>query len=523
MAMQWLNELGDRNPQLLRELRARFKLGGVGATIGIVLMLQVLIVLFFVFRLSDNLSDEYCLSKLTNACAKVDWRKWWADLFKILTIFIPYVICIPGIYALTNDISQEAQKGTLNFLRLSPRSSYNILLGKLIGVPILGYVSLALMMPLQLLAAALGSIPIGFLLSFYAILIAETVVLFLIAMFIGFSSRSNQSASMGNAQGLVAVIFSIFFVLPTSQTLYLITLGQAFRGDWLSMGSLAIIKWFGASLSSGVIVPHLFCLANFALISCWLWSALQRSFQNPTATLLSKLHSYGIMLYGGVLLLGFVFSEDATLKYGSVAFMATASIFLTMVLLFAVATPRQILLDWLRNRQEVALVNRSEARSPASQRSEQIRDLILGEKSPGITAIGVNLLIASSVMLIMLPRLGSKEFSHALIAMLLTITLVVNYGLLVQLMLMMKTPKRNVWAFGSLAFVVVVPGMTVTLFGWSLMSYFTPGLWAILAPHSYGESGLLGLSIIALMLHGAVLVLQATVFRHQMRQLSRQM
>jgi hypothetical protein len=523
MAMQWLNELGDRNPQLLRELRARFKLGGIGATIGIVLMLQALVVLFFVVQLPDNPYSNYCLSKLSGACAKVNWGKWWADLFKNLTILIPYVICIPGIYALTSDISQEAQKRTLNFLRLSPRSSHNILLGKLIGVPILSYVSLALMMPLQLLAAILGGVPIGFLLSFYAIFMAETVTLFLIAMFLGFGSRNNQPVSVGNPQGLVAVIFSIFFILPISQALYLSTIGQAFHGAWLFPGSSTVVKWFDVRLSSGVIVPHLFFLANFALINCWLWSALQRAFQNPTATLLSKLHSYALMLYGSIFVLGFVLSEDMDLRFGSLASMATTSIFLIMILLFAVATPRQMLLDWRRNRQEEALVNRSEAKSIASQRSEQIRDLILGEKSPGITAVGVNLLIALSMMLILISGVYSKDFSHALVGLLLTVTLVANYGFLVQLMLMMKTPKRHVWALGSLAFVVVVPGLAVTFLRWEMMSYSTPWLWALLSPRSYSASANLGLAIIALMLHMAILVFQVMVFRRQMRQLARQM
>jgi hypothetical protein len=522
MAMQWLNELGDRNPQLLRELRARFQVRSVGATIGISLALQVLVLLFFVLRLPERSNQHYCLSKAWGECSQINWKMWWGDLCRVLTMLIPYIICIPGIYALTSNISQEAQKGTLNFLRLSPRSSYSILLGKLVGVPILGYLSLALIVPFQILAAVLGGIPIGFLLSFYLMVVAEAGTLFLIAMFIGFSARNNQTASLGNTQGLAAVIFSIFLVLPSLQTLYSLTISRYFRMDGAYPDGMAGIKWFSASLSSGLVVPHLFFLANFAMISGWVWFALQRAFRNPGATLLSKLHSYLLVLYSGIFVLGFIFNNGSSIKFEAGATIAVVLSAVIMSLLYAVATPRQILLDWMRHRQEVSLAARSQGTSVVTQRSEQIWDWVLGEKSPGVIAIGINLLMAFGMMLITLCQVDSESFAPGLIGAFLTIALIANYGFLVQLLLMMKTAKRNVWAFGGLACAILITGIASALPGLGFLSYFTLGLWVRLSPRNDLPLEL-GMAILALMAHGGILFVQMMIFRFQMRQLARQM
>ncbi|RQH23304.1 hypothetical protein D5R40_27115 [Okeania hirsuta] len=54
------------------------------------------------------------------------------------------VILIGGVYMLVADLAKEKRLGTLNFIRLSPQSIQKILLGKLLGVPILIYLALVL-------------------------------------------------------------------------------------------------------------------------------------------------------------------------------------------------------------------------------------------------------------------------------------------------------------------------------------------------------------------------------------------
>ena len=48
-------------------------------------------------------------------------------------------LLVMGTYLLIADLSREERRGTLNFIRMSPESAKNILLGKLLGVPILVY------------------------------------------------------------------------------------------------------------------------------------------------------------------------------------------------------------------------------------------------------------------------------------------------------------------------------------------------------------------------------------------------
>jgi ABC-type transport system involved in multi-copper enzyme maturation permease subunit len=97
---------------------------------------------------------------------------------------------------LVTDIGNEAEKGTLNFLRLSPRSSANILIGKLLGVPILSYLTILLLLPLHLLSAVLSITPLSFLLSTYFALGLWSGLLLAVVALLGFFGGS-QSQLMG--------------------------------------------------------------------------------------------------------------------------------------------------------------------------------------------------------------------------------------------------------------------------------------------------------------------------------------
>jgi hypothetical protein len=525
MTTNWLNQLGDRNPQLLRELRARFQIRSVAVTIGISLIIQILIFIFFSSQLPTMADDSYCLEGV-RSCRQTDWVSWWGDICKTLTYLIPYLLCIPGVFALVTDISQETQRGTLNFLRLSPRSSRNILLGKLLGVPVLGYFSLLLTLPLHLFSALVGGIPLAFLLSFYVALIAWTAVLFLAATFVGFSTRNNQASFAGNTQGLAMVVLSTIVILPAIQFWNSVSIWRWFRIKSVSLDNAQwLVKWFTMPINVGVILPHLFLLVNLAIIGYWLWRVLQRAFQKPTATLLSKRQSYAIVLYSAIFMLGFFITGNQGRQNGfaQIALLASSSIYATLTLIFALSTPRQMLFDWLRNRQEVALARRSEPHRPSDPVAD-LKEWIFGEKSPGITAIWINLLIIYGVISLLLAG-TMKGLNHSLVGLFLTVTLVANYSLLVQLMLLMETTKRNVWAVGSLVFAIVVPSICAVLPGLNiLMGYFTPGLWVMLAStNSRGNyESPIGLAIFALMIHVLILVCQVSLFRRRLHQMSRQ-
>jgi hypothetical protein len=537
MTASWLNELGDRNPQLLRELRGRFQPRSVLATIGILGVLQILLVLFFLAQLPDEgrSYSAYCIYGAKRIGCALNWKRWWGDLFKALTYIIPYVLYIPGAYALVNDISQETQKGTLNFLRLSPRSSQSILLGKLLGVPILGYFSLLLLLPLHLISGLMGELPVGFFVSFYLGLLAWGALLFTGSMFAGFSGGTQRKVvGIGGVSGLAIVVLIAIAWIPLINFINSITTWYNFGIDGLSFKPFEStpfvpIKWVGWTINADRITPHIFLFANLAFLTYWLWRVLQRAFGKPTATTISKRQGYTIVIYAMCLSLGLVIGNagagagGGAAAFFQIALAASAAIYGSIPLIFLLSTPRQMLLDWSRGRQEVAIAQRAENLSPGKRRSEQIHDRLFGDKSPGVLAILICGLIVYLLISLLLPVTG-KNFGKAVLGLALSFTLVANYAVLVQLMLLLETSKRHVWAVGSLICAIVLPALCTAIPGLNLIAgYFTPGLWFLLNDSSSyrGVDVLVFVGVVAWGLMMVLLVGQGLILRTRLRRLGR--
>ncbi len=536
MTANWLNELGDRNPQLLRELRGRFQPRSVLVTIGIVVVAQLLLLSFFAAMLpgADKHSD-YCLGAARAGC-RTDWRSWWAAIFAVLTGILPYALYVPGAYALVNDIAQETQKGTLNFLRLSPRSSQNILLGKLLGVPILGYFSFLLLLPLHLISGLLGGVSIGTSISLYLTTLIWAALLFTASMFAGFSGGAQtRTLGISGASGIGAVALIVFAGVPGIGLLNLLFFGRS--GDAQAASAAAgantlLIRWFGVLVNQDWLLAHIFVYGNIALLTYWLWRVLQRTFRKPTATVLSKRQGYAIVTYTLLLVMGFMVpgqmmsgGNPGTYGFTQLSIVASIAVYGSLPLIFMLSTPRQTLLDWFRGRQEIAIAQRAANTSPGKRRSEQIRDRLFGDKSPGVTAILICALIAYSLISLLLPATG-KSFGAAVLGLALSVTLVANYAVLVQLMLLIETPKPYVWAAGSLIFAIVLPGFCMAIPGLNLLAgYFTPGLWFLLYEASF-QRGLDPSMVLAFVAWGVMMVLlmvQGLILRDRLRRLSRSM
>jgi hypothetical protein len=97
---------------------------------------------------------------------------------------------------------------------------------------------------------------------------------------------------------------------------------------------------------------------------------------------------------------------------------------------------------------------------------------------------------------------------------------------LVQLMLLIDTPKPYVWAAGSLIFAIVLPGFCMAIPGLNLLAgYFTPGLWFLLYEASF-QRGLDPSMVLAFVAWGVMMVLlvvQGLILRDRLRRLSRSM
>jgi hypothetical protein len=517
MTATWLSQLGDRNPQLMRELQARFQLRSVSATIGVVVVLQVLLLLSFHAQIPEKVLYQgirYCLN--SEGLCVVNWKGWWGDVFSVLTMILPYALYIPGSYALASDISRETEKGTLNFLRLSPRSSQNILLGKVLGVPIIGYFSFLLLLPLHCIAAFFSKTPLALLLSSYFSLGAGCAVLFPLTALMGFVGGNQVKLTGGRGSSVLAIVTLITFVwIPVinlgSQQLLWNSLKSTDARDWDLK-----IRWFGFSLSQDAITAHLFFLVQVLFLSYWVWRVLQRVFRNPTATLLSKRQAYSITFYSVILLTGLTISPAASeawtqslhWRLGMLSFLAIVG---SLLLIAGLSPPRQMLLDWLRGRREYE--------------ANPFKEWLLHEKSPGVLTILVCISMVHLFLLCLSPFAGGFGVQR-LMGVLLGVALVTNYSLLAQLMLLLKTIKRQVWAFGSLAFAVVVPSICSFIPGIGRLAvFFTPALWATVnqsMPSSNPDELILSSAVTALVLHLVLIVVQGFLLRDRLRQLSRQ-
>ncbi len=117
MRLNQIDRLSDWNPQLLRELKGRLKPRNLLLAGAISLLGQFLLLGGFL----------------------IDRQAWWLDFFIILSFIGIFALIVAGTYMLISDIATEQRRDTLNFIRLSPESTRGILVGKMLGVPILLY------------------------------------------------------------------------------------------------------------------------------------------------------------------------------------------------------------------------------------------------------------------------------------------------------------------------------------------------------------------------------------------------
>jgi hypothetical protein len=191
-----MNRLGDWNPQLLREYRGRVKTRSVLAAVALSAIAQVFFLLIF--------SQE---SYLTS-------QEKWSNLCVSLTWILPYALFTVGSYYLVSDLTQEEKRGTLNFIRLSPYPASKILLGKLLGVPALPYLTIALFIPLHFVSALGAGISLLFMLSFYVLLIAGCIFCYSAAMLYGLVGST--SFGLANRQTTTAIAFTAIAFLLVS-------------------------------------------------------------------------------------------------------------------------------------------------------------------------------------------------------------------------------------------------------------------------------------------------------------------
>ncbi|HEY9794643.1 MAG TPA: hypothetical protein V6D30_03300 [Leptolyngbyaceae cyanobacterium] len=412
----------------------------------------------------------------------INMQLWWQDhypqIFTSLSVTILFALLVVGSYMLINDLAREERRGTLNFVRLSPQSTQSILLGKLLGVPILLYIAAILTIPSFLWSGLSAQIPLVEIISFWVVLVASCAFFYSASLLFGL-----VSSGLGGFQSwLGSGAILIFLVIANTRQIdhsptdwlnlfnpsvllpYLVDrTGSRYKQFPFNHGAIQDWQWFYLPLGAAGISVVIFSLLNYGLWTYWIGQALNRRFRNPTTTMLSKQQSYLLVACSTVVTLGFALQSPQQ-RYSSQFLYNLNALFVVNLLLFlgliaALSPHRQALQDWARYRRSKG----STARRFWSY--SLVQDLIWGEKSPAVGAIAINLIIASLpvVSWILLWNVGLDHKLTALSGLVLILNLILLYAALTQLMLLMKTPKRTIWAAGTVVSAIFLPPLILSM------------------------------------------------------------
>jgi hypothetical protein len=281
--------------------------------------------------------------------------------------------------------------------------------------------------------------------SFQAWLGSGVVLLFL---FVLTQAIMNGSTLVGGYPSDWVMLFNPSIVLSYLTGVKTFDVANLFRVHYIEQ-----LQWFFAPVGGSVWSAVALMVLNYGLWTYWIWQGLKRCFHNPNATLLGKQQSYWVTACFEAAILGFSVNPNlrvATLRdlFENYQLLLVFNLLLFLYQIAALSPQRQAMQDWARYRHQMR----------SSRHKSVLQDLIWGEKSPALVAVGLNLAIASSMLLPWILLWPESEYkTPALWGLFISITIVLLYASVAQLMLLMKTPKRAVWAAGSVGGLIVLP------------------------------------------------------------------
>ncbi|MEO0769069.1 MAG: hypothetical protein AAFY72_06490 [Cyanobacteria bacterium J06649_4] len=441
----------------------------------------------------------------------------WGDTFRDLTFVLAWGLVVAGVYLLAADLSKETRKGTLNFLRMSPLSGRQILLGKLLGVPILLYLGVGAMLPLHLAMGLMSQYSVGVLLLFYSWLGAIALCFYTASLWVALLAKGLQ----GLQTWLMALLsFSFLWAgIMVEHTHLAVDWFYLFNpinslADWTIVGSggnthllfgqrgdfhgFSDLGWFFVPMGGDRFWIWAFAMANAAMLGTWFWVVLERKFLTPANTALGKQQSYGLTVCLAVLMLGFNLQSPAGVSRYWNTSEALWSYFITMliwsvVLLFLLLPSKQMLLDWTRYRhQQPHPLNRNHTKSENlnSERSNRKRnsrhglltDLLYHDGSPFVFSYAVNMGIIAGVLLLGIlfgNSAGTFSALNTFLSWLFCSMVFVVCALVVQWIVLSNLLHWPWVAFGSVA--AIVAGWPIVLLMLGLDTYEGNPLWLMTA------------------------------------------
>ena len=478
----------DWNPQLFREIKGKFKTRNVVVAAAISTIVQFVVVVSLLGELPDpqregayyqpiqsgrygfgnGYGDRWTYTKDMFDNWVINWQLLWLDLFIALSIISIFALLIVGTYMLVADTVKEESRGTLNFIRLTPQSAGSILLGKVLGVPILLYTVILLFLPLHFVAGLSARIPLPLVLSFYGVIIASCAFFYSLALLwslmnfgagfkpwlasgaVGLFLFSLTTALFHHSSLITNTLWDWLYLFNPSIVLsYLIdaTYLPQHRVDFLPVENLGELMFYGQAWWTSASLGIGFILFNLGLWTYWCWSVVKRRFRNPQHTLIGKTQSY--WMTGSIVAIALGFTLQSTNDYrlaDNFVFLQFCLGVLGLALIAALSPQRQALHDWARYRHQ-------------KSRGGNVlwKELIFGENSPSTVAIAINLVMAIAYITPSIFLHLDRNRQYILSGFILSAGSIVLCAIAAQLILMLKTRKRSALSVITVASAIVIP------------------------------------------------------------------
>lgn len=468
MALDLINQLGEWNPQLFRELKGQFRPRNVIFVVVGSLLGQLLLVLGFYHQ---NYSESGIVTS---------WWIEWMALFQILSWLMPLALLVSGVHLIVGDLAKEEHRGTFNFIRLTPQPSQSILLGKVLGVPALLYLGVGLAIPLHWISGLAAGLPFSWIIALEIFWVSICGLFYSAALLwtlLGTGQR--QSKVPAGAGSLLALMVGTPCISIT--TIFYADPWKYGVGDW---------HWFYLP-GNQALLPYGLTLLTFSWATYWFWQAANRRFRNPNVTLLSKQQSYWLVATWQLWMLGFVLPVSNSFSSESLFILGLCILFALnpigfLMLITTLSPPPQVMKEWARyghfNHRTKKLATRKRPLSNFSSlwNSSAVQDLIWGERSPALLAIAINLSLTALIWIpwiwLGFPKTWSGEINGIQVALglFMTMNVLLIFAAITEIMAFAKIYLRAFLAAGTLAAIFLPPLVLIAL---SLTPDKAPGLW----------------------------------------------
>lgn len=465
------------------------------------------------FYVSESYPYTRCALSDDRQSYQVRWDRWYFWLFVTLSGVMFLVLGALGSFMIFNDLDQEQKRGTLNFVRLSPRSSLSILAGKWLGVPAALYLGVLLAIPLHLYTGlGAGFHPIA-LLCFYLTLVVQLLLFYSIG-----SLACISNFGLVNFQPWLYTSLGVCFwgganLLMTTYTINIGSPSPSFSVLWFGLFAPAMPLLYGCqALSFGpsdwtgvgfILGGHplelegymVAMLLNAAFWLTIIYLGIDRKFHNPGATTIPRQYSYVITIVFSISLLIFAIPNDRVLNWtntndsenwllGNFSLILGLTSLALIGLTHALTPQRQTIMDWLKFKGKTPVHPEDEPlnlalalEKPSSSHTQTwwYRWFAL-DNSPALPALILNLFLVMSCIVLWLlgttQVIGMDDKPETLSWTLGTIVLLTGLALIVlcltQIIELTGFKRPQVWAAWAMIATLITHPLVMSLSYWYL-------------------------------------------------------